>query len=194
VVKLPAVALQIIAAPQHATIAPRVQVRRTRSASTPNGTVATAATSDATVTSRPRSVLLIARACRSCVADAPTVATSALLRPSTPASTKTTRARAAPPRIPVRRSRPDAAAVAPDLARRTMTERVLAPAATATLSSFRHSPLRPDTAGWPLDGVYSGPAPLRGRATRSRWDAAGRAWMYSRRRSTAVVGGGSGSS
>ena len=37
--KLVAVALQIIAAPQQATIAPRVRVRRTRSARTPKGSV-----------------------------------------------------------------------------------------------------------------------------------------------------------
>jgi hypothetical protein len=60
--KLTAVALQIIAAPQQATIAPRVQMRRTRSARTQKGSVLTAATSDVTVTSRASTRTTQARA------------------------------------------------------------------------------------------------------------------------------------
>src|SRR5438046_167609 len=76
---------------------PSVQVRRTRSARTPNGRLATAATSEVTVTSRPMSVLLIPNACRSGVADAPTGEASALLSASTDASSTITRVRSAPP-------------------------------------------------------------------------------------------------
>ena len=83
---------------QSAIAAPSVQVRRTRSASTPNGIVATAATSAVTVTSSPMSVFVIPSPLRSSVADAPTVAVSAPLKPSTQARTITTRARVAPPR------------------------------------------------------------------------------------------------
>src|SRR5205085_2886578 len=91
------VALQIIAPPQRTIAAPSVRVRRTRSASTPNGRLASAATSDVTLTSRPMSVLLIPSAWRSGVADAPTVDASALLSASTAARSTMTRVRPAPP-------------------------------------------------------------------------------------------------
>ena len=90
-------ALQNIAMLHSAIAAPSVHVRRTRSASTPNGIVATAAVSEVTATRRPMSVFVI-EPLRSSVADAPTVAKSAPLSPSTHARTTTTRARVAPPR------------------------------------------------------------------------------------------------
>ena len=95
--KLETVALQIIAAPQRTIAAPRIHVLRTRSARTPNGRLAIAATSEVTVTSRPMSVFVMWSACRSGVADAPTVEASALERARTEASSTITRVRSAPP-------------------------------------------------------------------------------------------------
>ena len=57
--KLPTVALQSIAAPHSAIAPPSVHVRRTRSASTPNGNAAMTATNELTVTSSPTSVLVM---------------------------------------------------------------------------------------------------------------------------------------
>src|SRR5439155_1734300 len=85
------------AAPQRTIAAPRIQVLRTRSARTPNGRLAIAATSEVTVTSRPMSVFVMWSACRSGVADAPTVEASALERARTEASSTITRVRSAPP-------------------------------------------------------------------------------------------------
>ena len=90
-------ALHSIAAPQVTSAKDRIQVRRTRSANTPNGSEKTAATSAVTVTSSPMSVLLIPSARRSSTADAPTVAVSALASASTQAIRTTTRVRAGPP-------------------------------------------------------------------------------------------------
>jgi hypothetical protein len=70
----------------------------------PNGIVASAPTSSVVATSSPIWVSLMPSAWRSSVAEAPTVATSAPLRPSTAASTAMTRARRAPPRMVVTRS------------------------------------------------------------------------------------------
>ena len=66
-----AVAPQIIATPQITIAMPRIQVRRARSASTPNGTENTAPTSDVTATSRPMSVLPMCSACRSSIGRGP---------------------------------------------------------------------------------------------------------------------------
>jgi hypothetical protein len=101
------VALQSIAPPQRRIAPPSVQVLRTRSASTPNGSVASAATSDVTVTSRPMSVLEMCRPLRRGVAAAPTVAVSAPFSARTAARTATTRVRSAPPRVASRRRRSD---------------------------------------------------------------------------------------
>ena len=108
-----AVALQIIAAPQSTIAPPSNRVRCTRSARTPKGRLAAAATSYVTVTSSPTSVLLMWRSCLSWIADAPTVAESALASASTDASRRITRVRSLPPRAvvtafePARASRPD---------------------------------------------------------------------------------------
>src|SRR5438552_931726 len=114
-----AVALQIIAAPQSTIAPPSTRVRVTRSASTPKGRLAAAATSDVTVTSNPTSVLLIPRSCLSWIAEAPTVAVSALASARTDARRRITRVRSLPPRAvvsarePARPSRPAAAAATP---------------------------------------------------------------------------------
>jgi hypothetical protein len=92
-----AVAPQIIAAPQITMATPRIQVRRARSASTPNGSENTAPTAEVTATSSPMSVLPIPSACRSCTAAAPTVDASALDSASTLPSMSTIRVRAGPP-------------------------------------------------------------------------------------------------
>src|ERR687888_1071073 len=116
--KVGTLALQIIAAPQKTIAIPSMRVRCTRSARTPNGTLASAAISDVTVTSSPTSVLLMSRSARSCVAAAPTVAASALLSPRTAARMRITRVRSAPPsacvirRPPALPSRAAAAAAA----------------------------------------------------------------------------------
>src|SRR6266516_1439455 len=91
------VALQIIARPQSTIAPPSNRVRGTRCARTPKGTLAAAATSDVTVTRSPISVLLMWRSCLSWIADAPTVAESALASASTDASRRITRARSLPP-------------------------------------------------------------------------------------------------
>jgi hypothetical protein len=62
--------------------------------------LATAATIEVTATRRPMSVLLMWRAWRSWVAEAPTVAVSALLRARTEARARMTRLRAGPPKRP----------------------------------------------------------------------------------------------
>src|SRR5579875_3104627 len=93
----PAVALHSMAAPQVSSAKPSSQVRRTRSASTPNGSENTAPTTAVTVTSRPTSVLPMPSARRSSTAEAPTVAVSALASASTHASSTTARVRAGPP-------------------------------------------------------------------------------------------------
>ena len=90
-------ALHSIATPHSTTAADKVQVRRTRSANTPKGTAATAPTNELTATRSPISVLLMWRWARSSMAEAPTVAVSALLSASTPASTRTICVRADPP-------------------------------------------------------------------------------------------------
>ena len=96
-VNVDAVAPQIIAMPQITIAMPRIQVRRARSASMPNGTENTAPTSDVTATSRPMSVFPMCSECRSSIAAAPTVEESALDRASTLPSTSTMRVRAGPP-------------------------------------------------------------------------------------------------
>src|SRR5581483_10861176 len=103
------VELQIMAAPQRTIATPSVHVRRTRSARTPNGRLASAATTDETATSRPMSVLLMSSARRSSVADAPTVDASALPSARTDARRTTTRVRCAPPSVCSRRRAPAAA-------------------------------------------------------------------------------------
>jgi hypothetical protein len=97
--KLGTVALQSMATAHRSTEIPRARVRRTRSATTPNGMLATAATNEVTATSRPKSVFPIPRALRSSVAEAPTVAVSAPLRASTHAKMTITRVRSGPPRV-----------------------------------------------------------------------------------------------
>ena len=92
-----AVAPQIIATPQITMAKPRIQVRRARSASTPNGSENTAPTAEVTATSSPMSVLPMCSPLRSWTAAAPTVAASALDRASTLPSTSTIRARVGPP-------------------------------------------------------------------------------------------------
>src|SRR5579871_5124928 len=110
--KLDTVALQSIAAAQRKSTRPSVVVRRTRSARTPNGSVATAPTSAVTVTRSPMSVFVMFRLVRSACADAPTVAASAPASPSTHASRTITRARSSPPssRVSPRLIAPAAAA------------------------------------------------------------------------------------
>ena len=58
-VKFEAVALQSIAPPHVTIVKPSTRVRVTRSARTPNGSVATAPTSELTATSRPMSVFVM---------------------------------------------------------------------------------------------------------------------------------------
>ena len=101
--KFGTVALQSMAAAQKRMEIPRARVRRTRSATTPNGMLATAATIEVTATSSPMSVLLIPRAFRNSVAEAPTVAVSAPLRASTQANITMTRVRCGPPSVRSRR-------------------------------------------------------------------------------------------
>src|SRR3954451_18294111 len=126
-----AVALQIIAAPQSTIAPPSTRVLVTRSASTPKGRLAAAATSDVTVTSNPTSVLLIPRSCLSWIAEAPTVAVSALASARTDARRRITRVRSLPPsavvsaREPARPSRPAAAAATPTGRRPELASRAI---------------------------------------------------------------------
>src|ERR1700722_2007260 len=86
-----------MATPHVATARPSVRVRRQRSARTPKGKLATAATSELTVTSNPMSVLSMCSAARNGAAAAPTVAASALLIARTQARVTMTRLRSGPP-------------------------------------------------------------------------------------------------
>ncbi len=87
-----------------ATAQDRSLTRLARSASTPNGRQATAATSAVTVVSRPSSVFPIPNAVSSWRARAPTLPMLAPWTARTPASNSTTRRRAGPPALSVTRS------------------------------------------------------------------------------------------
>ena len=100
-----AVALQSMASPQNRTVTANVLTRLTLSAKIPKGRAATAPTNELTPTRSPMSMLSIWRCCRSSMAEAPTVAASALLKASTPASMTTTVVRADPPSATVSRER-----------------------------------------------------------------------------------------
>src|SRR5437667_3326898 len=178
--KLGAVALQIIAAPQSTIAPPRTRVRVTRSASTPKGRLAAAATSEVTVTSRPTSVLLIPRSCRSWIAEAPTVVVSALASASTDASSRITRVRSLPPRAavsarePDRPSRPAAAAAMPTARRPAPASSVIrtSPAYARSRESESRAGDRKHGASVPESlRRIAGPANSGG-GTDGRWDAA----------------------
>src|SRR4051794_362146 len=111
--KSAAVALHSIAAPQVTIVTPRMRVRVTRSARTPNGSEATAPTRELTATSSPMSVFVMCSPDRSSLADAPTVAASAPLSPRIAARTMMTRVRSAPPSATVRRRAAALAAAEP---------------------------------------------------------------------------------
>src|SRR2546421_5031455 len=170
-----AVALQIIAAPQSTTAPPSTRVRVTRSASTPKGRLAAAATSDVTVTSNPTSVLLIPRSCLSWIAEAPTVAVSALASARTDARRRITRVRSLPPRAvvsarePARPSRPAAAAATPTGRRPDLASSAIR---TPDVGRAGHVRAIVGVTGRGVKRSYNRGAGKLRRRTNGRWDAA----------------------
>src|SRR5512132_274085 len=182
--KVGAVALQIMAAPQSTIAPPRTRVRVTRSASTPKGRLAAAAMSEVTVTSKPTSVLLMPRSCRSWIAEAPTVAVSALASARTAASSRITRVRSLPPRAvvrarpPARPSRPAAAAATPTARRPVLSSAIGVPAREACRGcAADHVLAIVSTAREPGSGCVESRDPRTTGGTNGRWnpaDGAGR--------------------